>query len=244
MVKYIAFVFCVIVEYSSLTSGQFSGASSSGISDIMRDLTTLRNLLLIANQNIYTLQSQFSIANQNIHTLQRQHSIASQDIYTLQSQLVVANKEISSLKQETAQYKTEIDELKHNQTYYLTLDLTSNTDGINRNRTALQTDQISLLHDVDDIRKTMRKTNTKFDLLNRTSQQFFKSELLTKNNTIAITSLQQKFVQYVNRMNATIKQQQRNQEQQSHKISSLSSSVASLQLSGKDNFLLYIYLCE
>ena len=241
--KYIALGFCVIVEYAFLTNGQFSGASNSDISDILRDLATLRSLLLKANQNIYTLQSQLSIANQNIHTLQSQHSIASKDIYTLQSQLAVANKDISSLKQETAQCKTEIDELKHNQTY-LTLDLTSEIDGINRNFTALQTDQISLLHDVDDIRKMMRQTNTKFDLLNRTSQQFFKSKLTTKNNSYAITSLQQNFVQYVNRINATIKHQQRQQEQQSHNLSSLSSSVASLQLSGKDTFLVYIYLCE
>ena len=70
MLKYIAIVSCLIVKYCVRTNGQSSVWSNSDIADIMRDLASLRNLLLKANQNIYTLQSQLSVTNQNIHTLQ------------------------------------------------------------------------------------------------------------------------------------------------------------------------------
>ena len=132
MLKYIAIVSCLIVEYCARTNGQSSVGNNSDIADIMRDLTSLRNILLTSNQDIYTLQSQLSVANQNIrtlqsqlsvanqnihslqsqldvanqnnHTLQSQLSVANQNIHTLQSQLAVANKDISSLKQETSQW--------------------------------------------------------------------------------------------------------------------------------------------
>ena len=192
----------------------------------MRDLASLRSLLLKANQNIFTLQSQLSAANKNIHTLQ--------------SQLSVANNDISSLKQGTSQCKTAIAELKQNQTN-LCFVLKTEIDCINGNFTALRTDQSSLLHDIEDIRKFSHENDAKFELVNKTHHE---TESKIKNNSITITNLQQKFVQYVNSvnfMNTTIKQQQRQQEQQSHNIATLSSSVASLQLSGKENFVLYIF---
>ena len=226
MLKYIAVVSCLIVEYCVQTNGQSSVGSNSDIANIMRDLTSLRSLLLRANQNIYTLQSQLSTANQNIHMLQ--------------SQLAVASKDISSLKQETSQCKTEIDELKQNQTH-LRFELKSEIDDINENFTALRADQSSLLLDVDNIRKLILKTDAKFELVNKTRHE---SESKIKINSITITNLQQKFDRYDNRvniMNATIKQQQRQQEQQWSNLSSLSSSLASLQLPGKDNFVLYVF---
>ena len=205
MLKYIAFVSCLIVEYCVRTNGQYSVGSNSDIVDIMRDLTSLRSLLLKANQNIFTLKSQ----------------------------LAVANKDISSLKQETSQCKMVMNEVKQNQTH-LRLELKSEIDGIKGNFTALRSGQSSLLHDVEDIRKSTRVIEVKFELVNKTCKE---SESKIKNNSITITNLQQKFVGDVNRMDATIKQQQRQQEQQWNNLSSLSSSVASLKLSGKDNFV-------
>ena len=233
MLKYIAIVSCLIVEYCVRTNGQSSVGSNSDIVDIMRDLTSLRSLLLNANKNIFTLQSQLSVANQKINTLQSQLSVANKNIHTLQSQLAVANNDISSLKQETSQCQTVIDELKQNQTH-LRFELKSEIDGIYGNFTAIQTDQSSLLYDVESIRKLTRQTDVKFELVNKTCQE---SESKIKNNSITITNLQQKFVGDVNRMDTTIKQQQRQQEQQWNNLSSLSSSVASLKLSGKDNFV-------
>ena len=203
MLTYTVIVSCLIVEYCVWTNGQSSVGSNSDIADIMRDLTSLRSLLLRANQNMYTLESQLSTANQNIHTLQSQVSVANQNIHTLQSQLAVANKDISSLKQETSECKTEIDELKQNQTH-LRFELKSEIDGINDNFTALRADQSSLLLDVDDIRKLTLKTDAKFELLDKTRHE---SESKIKNNSITITDLKQKFVGYENRvniMNATI----------------------------------------
>ena len=203
MLTYTVIVSCLIVEYCVWTNGQSSVGSNSDIADIMRDLTSLRSLLLRANQNMYTLESQLSTANQNIHTLQSQLSVANQNIHTLQSQLAVANKDISSLKQETSECKTEIDELKQNQTH-LRFELKSEIDGINDNFTALRADQSSLLLDVDDIRKLTLKTDAKFELLDKTRHEF---ESKIKNNSITITDLKQKFVGYENRvniMNATI----------------------------------------
>ena len=183
MLKYITIVSCLILEYCVRINGQSSVGSNSGIADIMRDLASLRNLLLKANQNIYTLQSQLSEANQNIHTLQ--------------GQLVVANKDISSLKQETSQCKTVIDELIQNHTH-LRFELKSEIDGIHWNLTALQTDQIGLLHDVEDMRKLTRQTDVKFALVSKARHE---SESKIKNNSITITNLQQKFVRYVNSVN-------------------------------------------
>ena len=105
MLTNVFFVISMIVGYCFLTNGQSSSSLSgtnSNVADITRDLTSLRSLLLKANQNIHTLQSQLNLANQNIHTLQ--------------NQLSVTNQEFSSLKQETTQCKTSIDELKQNQT--------------------------------------------------------------------------------------------------------------------------------
>ena len=112
--------------------------SNSDIADVRRDLASLRSLLLNANQSIYTLQSQLSVANQNIHTLQ--------------SQLAVANKDISCLKQETSQCNTAIAELRKKQTNFR-FELKSEIDGINGNFTTLQTEQSSLIYDLEDIRK-------------------------------------------------------------------------------------------
>ena len=226
MLKYIAIVSCLIVEYCVRADGQSLVESNSDIADIKRDLTSLRSLLLKANQNIFTLQSQLSVANKNIHTLQ--------------SQLAVANNDISSLKQETSQCKTAIAELKQNQTN-LRFVLKTDIDGINGNFTALRADQSSLLHDIEDIRKLSHENDAKFELVNKTHHE---SESIIKNNSITITNLQQKFVQFlngVNYMNTTIKQQQRQQEQQWNNLANLSSSVASLQISGKETFVLYIF---
>ena len=112
----------------------------------------------------------------------------------------------------------------------------SEIDGINENFTALRKDQNSLFLDVDAIRKLTLKTDAKFELVIKTRHE--------SNNSITITDLKQKFVRYENRvnfMNTTIKQQQRQQEQQWSNLSTLSSSLASLQLSGKDNFVLYAF---
>ena len=144
------------------------------------------------------------------------------------------------MKQETSQCKTEIDELKQNQTH-LRFELKSEIDGINENLTALRKDQNSLFLDVDAIRKLTLKTDAKFELVIKTRHE---SESRIKNNSITITDLKQKFVRYENRvnfMNTTIKRQQRQQEQQWSNLSTLSSSLASLQLSGKDNFVLYAF---
>ena len=94
MLAYMIFVYCVTSGYCFLTNGQSSSSltgTNPNVADIMRDLTSLRSLLLRANQNIYTLQSQLAVANQDIH----------------------------SLTQEVSQYKMTTDELKQNQTHLL-----------------------------------------------------------------------------------------------------------------------------
>ena len=91
---FITFFLCnVIVGYGFLTNGQSSSSltgteSNRGLDDVIRDLTSLRGLLLQANQKIFSLGNQLAVANQ----------------------------EISSLKNENIQHKAEIDELRQNQT--------------------------------------------------------------------------------------------------------------------------------
>ena len=86
MLTNISLVVFVTVGYCFLTNGQSSSSLSgtnSNVANIMRDLTSLRSLLLRANQNIYTLQSQLNLANQNIHTLQNQLSVTNQEFSSL-----------------------------------------------------------------------------------------------------------------------------------------------------------------
>ena len=119
------------MEYSFLINGQSSGVSNSEIADILKDLTSLRSLLLranenisalkgelaMANQNINTLQSDGVLANQNIQTLKSQLAVANQDIHTLQNQVALANRDIRFLKQDATKYRNVINKLKYNQTH-------------------------------------------------------------------------------------------------------------------------------
>ena len=111
MWKHILFVNFATMGYCFLTNGQSSSSltgTSFGLADVMRDLTSLRNLLLIANQNIYDLQNN----------------------------LALANKDISSLEQKISQQKAEMSELKQNQSHLtVTLRQTMN-NGVQKNANA------------------------------------------------------------------------------------------------------------
>ena len=96
----------------------------------------------------------------------------------------------------------------------------SEIDVIKEDVSVLRADQSSLLQSVAEVWKIIRETDAKFVLVNKTRKEFYDSNLIIKNNSMAITSLEHKFANYVNRINVlnAAMQQQKHQQDQQHSI--------------------------
>ena len=234
--------------YCFLTNGPTPGTTNE-LDRVKKDLQSMRNLLLTANENIFALQRQLAVANKAISSLQQESLRCNATIGKLTQNQTNFSTELKQINGNRATQigcgcRTEIDDILKNQTQLAVgvkvlngsyKQINSELASMKGNISVLQNSESELLQNISKIQTDVSHMKDNFTVVNKTIQNLNHTESALKNNTALISTLQEESIQCRNKQQQlsflliSLQQQQQQQQQHINHIPSMISDVRTMK---------------